>query len=426
MPNGVKQPWEQDYPQRGEPQPWEQDYGGTTPTQAAPTFAEQHPILATAGEVASGLGGEIMRQGYNLAKPLIGKIPGIEPYIEQRPGTGEAIGRLAGDIVPWMAAPEIKGPMALRALGAGATGAGIGVAQGTSPLAGGLAGLTGFGLGEAAQAIAPKLAESALGITNRMRAFGKTPGQAILKETAGYSPEAVKESARESLNALTDQLVDVYRRTPNQEASLTPARQVLEVAEQKAKQQQDQPMLEFVGNLKERLTTDFTTGEPFGDKVTPERLLAIKRGTRAGWNPNIDPREAEGLSRKLYRALDKELDRVAPEGKELNQRISSLIPVERRADIEMRGPGLVGNVAQRVAAKTGALVPAAMGGTLGYQHGGVPGAIAGVGLGAVLPELISSPQARLGMARLGPSIMRRLPGTAFALRGLLPEEEEKK
>ena len=102
-------------------------------------------------------------------------------------------------------APGMLSPLLKLGSAALASGA-VNKAQGGSFGGGAAAGAGGSLIGSGLRAIAPRLAESALGIRNTDRAFGKTPGQAILNETHGFRPETIAESGQSKLNDLIPQV----------------------------------------------------------------------------------------------------------------------------------------------------------------------------------------------------------------------------
>lgn len=113
------------------------------------------------------------------------------------PGLGEeaATGRIAGALKP-------AARIGYNALTTGALNKAQGGNFGTGAIGGGIGG----GISEGLRAAAPKLAETAIGITKADRGFGKSPGQAILNDTRGVRPETIADSAQERLNELNPQL----------------------------------------------------------------------------------------------------------------------------------------------------------------------------------------------------------------------------
>ena len=112
------------------------------------------------------------------------------------PGMGEEkIGAAAGKLAP----------LAKIGYNAATTG-GLNKLQGgsfgTGAIAGGLGGAASEGLASAA----PKLAESAIGITKADRGFGKSPGKAIINETSSIRPDTIAEQAQGKINTYLPQV----------------------------------------------------------------------------------------------------------------------------------------------------------------------------------------------------------------------------
>lgn len=105
------------------------------------------------------------------------------------------------------AAPKLAplGRIGYQALTSGA----VNKLQGGSFGVGAATGAGGGIVGEGMRAIAPHIAGSALNIRKLDRAYGRAPGQAILDETKGFSPEKVAESAQSRLNDLMPKLESV-------------------------------------------------------------------------------------------------------------------------------------------------------------------------------------------------------------------------
>ncbi|MFP5230767.1 MAG: hypothetical protein ACLGXA_24385, partial [Acidobacteriota bacterium] len=79
-------------------------------------------------------------------------------------------------------------------------------AQGGDFSTGAVAGGAGSALAEGGKAVAPGLAEGAMGIRKLDRAYGRSPGNAILEETRGFRPENVAASAQSKLGELRPRL----------------------------------------------------------------------------------------------------------------------------------------------------------------------------------------------------------------------------
>lgn len=399
-------------------------------------------------QLAVGAGKGVLNTISGVSSAL-NKIPGVGEYLaptagvnamrqlSQPDGTGQQIGRTAeqaGEFMvpglgeddaalaatkalPWLGkAAPVVGRLALNTAGSAA----VNSLQGGSAGVGAAAGLGSGLLGEGIAAAAPKVAETALGVTARMRSPSKTIGQAVLDETSGFTPSAVGQSASQKIASLTGQLNAAASASQNV-ASLKPAFDVLDTAEQAAKAKNSAPLLAKVNAVRSQLTTDIATGAvipgPNGE-VAPARLLALKRGIGDLVN-TWQPQERAGFNstiKQVYGALDSELDRTVPGAQQINQQISSLIPARTRANILSNSASTTQRVAGRLARPTGALAGAGIGGAFGYERGGTPGAVAGAATGLVLPEMLSSPTAQMMAARgaqNAPSMLPFLSGLAL-------------
>jgi hypothetical protein len=298
-----------------------------------------------------------------------------------------------------MKAPELLRPAARIGLSALSSGA-INKAQGGSFEAGMGAGALGSGIGQGLKAAAPVVAETALGIPKAARAFGKTPGAAILNETRGIRPETIAESAQGRLGELNPELENAAANAPGH-ASLRPAHGVIQSAMDKAASQNAEGLHSQLGKQQDFLSRDFKTGQLIPPDVSPSKLLDLKRGfneEHLRWNPEMHDR-ALSTGRQAYGALDQELDRTVPQAAALNQRISSLIPVAQRAESVSRNAPTLQRGLQRFGAHTGALTLGAAGAYEGRREGGLPGAIAGGLTGVLAPELVASPEGQMAIAR---------------------------
>lgn len=337
------------------------------------------------------------------------------------PGLGEeGAGEKALTLAPKLGklAPAI-GRIGYNALTLGA----LNKLQGGEFGSGAALGAGGSLLGEAGKAVAPSLAETALGISKKYRGFGKTPGIAVLEETGNaVRPESVAQKARQESQKLTGELekrakvaslvVLTGKAAP---ASTQPALDLIDEEMQKAGEQGAENYYTELGKLRNQLTNDFRTGNTRGTQMTPSQILNLKRGVsklEKSWSPETAG-VMRGMVRKVYGALDSEVDRTVPGAQQLNQRISSLIPVAERAESIDRGAGMTQRVAHRLQAHTGALTSAAAGGILGYREGGIRDALMGGTAGLLGPELIASPTAEMTAAKV-----LRSPRTLRLVRGI--------
>jgi len=412
----------------------EQPPAKTPPPQtAAPsTFATRHPIASSVGHfLGSALEGaekganhtlglyepipsdRASRSGlYKFFHPVI---PGTSDLAVPPQNTGEKVGYGGEQAAEFMgpgAAEEEAGRLAAKALpkaakyvapavrvASGALSAGgVNKLQGGSFKQGAEVGGALGAAGEAGRAVAPALAESALGVTKRLRGFGRTPGEAALEETKGVRPATVGHSAQEKASELTQEL-EKRAAASTTPASTSPAVKVIDQEQIKALKQNNRGYYDQLHALREQLTKDMSTGQPFPGQMPASRILDLKRGVgnlEKSWNP--EQRGAmRGTIRKVYSALDSELDRTVPGAKDINQRISSLIPVAQRGASIDRGAGLTQRMSHRLAAHTGALAGAGIGSVLAQREGQSPAIGAAAGL--LLPEILSSPTGEMMAAK---------------------------
>lgn len=316
------------------------------------------------------------------------------------PGAGEEkAGLYAASKLPEAFAPLAK--MGVSALGTGA----MNKAQGGSFGAGAITGGVGSGATQALKAWAPSVAESAMKVLGNDRMYGRTVGQAMLDDTTGIKPKAVMESAQNKISELTPQLDQLAS-----DASQNGARGSLFGARTGVQQTIDSHVANRAVNtandirpLQRFLKTDSVTGLPLAESQTPTGLLAQKRGVDAdfvgNWNPNKSTPQALGAARSTYGKLADEFHAAAPGTADLDQRISSLIPVADRASRLSYAAPTTQQVFNKFAAPTGALAAPLAGGLYGHEHGGAGGAIAGAAAGAVLPALLATPAGQMALAR---------------------------
>ena len=311
------------------------------------------------------------------------------------PGAGEeAAGEKLATMAPKLG--KIAKPLA-RMAGTEA----VNEVQGGTPGMGAAGGAAGELIGAGMRSIAPKLAESGLGITKVDRAFGKTPGKAILNETSGLRPSTIADSGQKRLNQLVPEMESKVASSPNT-VSLAPARQITADAESKAMKLNAPGLYGQMTPMSDFLDHNFATMQKFPQDVPASEALNLKRGFSkeflGKWNPETHA-DTLATGRKAYRALDAGIDQAVPEAAPLNQRISSLIPVVNRAESVSRNAPTTQLMVKKIAAPTGALLGPIFGGEEGYRHGGVPGAIAGAGLGMAAPLLVTTPEGQMIMAR---------------------------
>lgn len=188
---------------------------------------------------------------------------------------------------------------------------------------------------------------------------------------------------------------------PNRTASLAPARSVISDAIGQAARQNAEGTAQQLGGMSDTLGRSFATGQPIPEQVTPRQLLDLRRGfneEHGRWNPELrDSTVTTG--RRAYGALTDEFHNVLPGARDLDQRISSLIPVKNRAQIKALGDAAIPRALGRFGAHSGALLGGTAGFYEGKREGGIPGAIAGGLTGVLAPELIASPEGQMILAR---------------------------
>lgn len=418
---------------------------------SSPDATESHPLDSI---------GHGISEAWKKVNP-IPQIEGMADAIRHPIDTAKAMGQQNADI--WSKAKDAysKGDYAgavrhgVNYALSGIPGLGSGIEESqdkiqSGDLAGGLGSAIGTGVSLAAPSVVPKavsavagglkraavpIAESALGVKAIQRGYGKTPGQFALEETKGIRPSTVGASARDRLADLNTELENAAASSTTP-ASLQPARKVLSGRSLTAEKGNSAYSPAEIAQMEDALTkpqdrfggaTEYPAGantpikinppttssgavNPFGKPVvskagpspdmvvssdqSPSNILRMKREFGKDftkWNP-LHPKGEMGTARQAYRALDDELDRTVPGAQGLNQRISSGIPVAEQAESQALHAGPAQNVMHRVAAHTGAM---ALGAGAGYAAGGFPGMVAGT----VIPELISTPAARMAGAR---------------------------
>lgn len=246
-------PWEkyaQKSPQDG---PWakyattESAQPPASPPEPQPTMGQQAMSMAKdfGTGILKGAGSTANNIGHLLYPDFIAKHLTGAPSAEQQEGyfapksTSQAVGKgleqvgeffvpggaekMAGEklatMVPKLA--KFAAPIA-RMAGTEA----VNEAQGGTPGVGAAGGAAGELVGAGLHALAPYAAETAMRIPMAARAFGKTPGRAILEDTRGVRPETVGRTAKETINRLTPAIEDAAHRAsfrPNPAKAMLPA-----------------------------------------------------------------------------------------------------------------------------------------------------------------------------------------------------------
>jgi hypothetical protein len=396
-----------------------------------------HPTLAKAagyvGDVFQGAGTEAASQlgrltSYVSPKGGAALQPIINRYTPRVDVPGEGLGRVALDTAEFLlpGSGEAKSGEALREatsalpkivsegarfLPSIASAGGVSALQGGSFTGGALAG-AGFGAaGRAGEAIAPRLMEKAIGVTPRQLRYGATPGEEVLSEPSGATPQRVSAwaaaKARPYSQLLHQMLSDATQNGVT--VDLRPARGLLDREIENATARSSKPVLNRLKQLREQLET-LPDGTPIQPTVSPIQAADLKRGvseTVGAWEKESEgvPGRVKGVGRRVYREIDKATDASVPGHKEVNDKLASLLTAAKPKGRPQGvfGRGVAGTSAGRVA------LPA-----LGYfearERGYSPlqaGALA-AGL-----EGLNSPTVAIGAARALNS-----PTTAPLLRGL--------
>ena len=327
---------------------------------------------------------------------------------------------------------------ALRAIPA-AMGSGIvNGAQGGSVAGGAAAGFGGSMVGSGLKALAPVIAETALGVRAGDRAQGRTPGQAILDETQGLRPGSIASQANSRVNELSAQVEKSLESAPD--GSLAPARDVANSFVDSAVRRNTPESIKRTNALRDVITTKLgSDGKPvmldkFGDttlntgvldeagqpitrvgrsvvgkepaiypEIVPARtLLDLKRGIgeqAQAFNPAVQNKLSDNARVGIYHALDSEMDRLAPQTQGANDSMTSLIPAAERAGAKDLNAGMVQRMIARGSAHTGALAGPLAAGAAGFEHGGIIGGVLGAGAGMLGQEVLTNPTVLMAAAR---------------------------
>jgi hypothetical protein len=314
------------------------------------------------------------------------------------------------------------GVTAGKYLGAALHSGAINKAQGGSFAGGAAAGAVGTGIGEGLQKIAPALAETALGVRAADRAYGRTPGQAILSETKGIRPGTIAGEASDKVSALTNEF-EKDAAASTIPVPLQGARGVAKNAYGQAMARNNPSVIKEMENLNQQLSSRpgvtpssgqsgwsgpyqkaplAPTRVPIPPSVSATEAINLKRGIgdlQKSWNPATASDFSTGAIGKVYGELDRGIDAAVPSSKLLNERMSTLIPVADRAGAADLNAGVLQRVIGRAAKPTGALAGAGIGGAAGYKENGWEGAALGAGLGLFAPEFLTNPTTLMAEAR---------------------------
>lgn len=400
------------------------------PINASAPDPPQHPYLDAAKDVAKGLG-----------ESIVGTISGTDDWAAKHLPTwmttpigqaatpensaravayakdlatptntaqsiGKGVGSAAQFLVPGAAeeAGAAKLAPVLGKLGArtvtSAIGSGVvNKAQGGSAVTGALAGAGGAVFGAGLKALAAPTAETAMGVRAADRAFNRTPGQAILDETRGIDPGSIAEQAGVKSGGYTDTLNSNALQS-NIPVDLQPSRNIADSFLDTAVKRNNPSTIKEIGQIGTQLTNR-PTG-PIPQMVSADEGLALRRGIddlQGSWNPNLTRSLSDSAVNGTRQQLATQLEGAIPGYRELNSKISTLIPVAQRAGAADLNAGVLQRVIGKAARPTGAMVGSIAGGTAGYKQDGVRGALIGGGLGLIAPEIATSPTTLMMGAR---------------------------
>ena len=400
--------------------------GALSTVSVADDWARQHlPAFMTNSNFGFGPPADLARlheatQTHNTAQ-AIGK--GAEQIGEFFiPGTGleEGAANVAAKVAP-------KLTTAARIAGAATTAGAVNKMQGGSFSGGAAAGAAGAALAAGIKAAAPTIAEIAMGARATDRAYGRTPGEAILAETTGVKPGEVAKQAFDKVAGYTKAVEDAARNS-NVPVDLVPANSEAASFLSTAAKQNNRTTIKEVQELADQLTRETGSGASIPTTVTADRALALRRGVddlMNSWNPNNKRGLSDAAVSAVRGAINDELSKAVPNYSELNAKISSLIPAAQRIGAKDLSAGVLERVLGKFARPTGALVGTVAGGTAGYKEGGTQGAILGGLAGAVAPEVVTSPAFLMGAARAAnsalPSQAARF-ATGAALQAVRPTD----
>lgn len=295
-------------------------------------------------------------------------------------------------------APKLAkaGRYGLKALGSGL----VNKTQGGSFTGGAAMGAAGEGIAQGLKAMAPATAEAALGVRAADRAAGRTPGQGILDETTGVKPGDIANQALSKVSGYTGDLENnaVNSTIPT---DLQPGRDVASSFLKTAVKRNNPATIKEVGQLGTLLDERPSSGA-IPRFVPADEALALRRGVddlHGSWSPNAVRDFSDRAVGATRTALNGELEQSIPGFRELNGKISTLLPVANRAGAADLNAGVLQRVIGKAARPTGALVGSIAGGTAGYKADGVRGGILGGLTGLVAPEIATSPTTLMRVAR---------------------------
>jgi hypothetical protein len=333
--------------------PIQQDRGGPAGVTGSwtPSFASEHPYLSQVADTAAGIGKGALHTVTGISE-LLHKIPLVGEMLAPSAGIRAAqnyatphglaqktgyFGEQAAEYMVPMGEEEIGakllakyprlGKLIMEALRSGA----ISGLQGTGFVPGVVAGGAGSVMGEGLTAVGGKIGAKAAGVTEKQLKYGARPEDEIL-HLKGVRPSTVRKAAQEKAEQLKKQMESLLS-AHSGTVDLTRAKQVVMAALDKAARQHDFTTIEHLTRLFDQVTS-------LPDAASAREALEFKRGLQPltsfhQTGPLTDA--ARGAARSAYHAIDAELDKVAPQINELDQRIHSLLTISGA-----RGSGKMG------------------------------------------------------------------------------------
>lgn len=414
-------------------------------------------VNPTPGQIGKGVlreGAQLASGAYGFGRNLLDLVPGVKNSrvgqdMQANQGTldaaakpanlGEAMGKTGGEMASYLApakletglaeaAPEAVRPLVRIASSALSNGT-MNAANGGDFATGALTG-AGFGaLSEGARSLlAPQSMRSAI-----PGKISKDTAAALLEHTSGMRPSSVLESTENHIGQAGRDLETAVSGAPQTpsislQPAISPVQDALATAQrQRAVGDSDQlsRVVDFLrGNGDYGPTRGLPPGaagpSPPSPMLTPQEALDARRGYSREFVSNPQWKQVAngpvlGPVKEGYGGLTGELHAQVPGATEADEMMHNLIPARTGLRTLVRDdPSVAGNVMGRVGARTGALTSAAMGAAGGARSAGLPGAILGGITGLTVPEVLSAPAAKIGMARAAFSTATPKIGRAIA------------
>ena len=338
------------------------------------------------------------------------------------PGEAEEAGaaKLAS-LAPW--AGKAAKPLARIATGAVSSGA-VNRAQGGTFTGGALTAAAAGGAGELAKLTHLPLIRSAGSFRDPqlMTEVERTPAaEAISNYTSGIRPITIARQAAEKEGEWSN-IINAMDKATGEPARMGVPRAVLADEARQAEFAMNPTKQRLIKQLQMPLTFETSEGKPvmrtigrartpggvapaapvrIPPLVAPERMRAAKQAVGdmvLKWPPDLQ-KVGDATKTRLYKAIENELDQASPGTADYDTLIHNIIPGKNAFRQAAQWSGVPERVMGRIARPTGALAGAGFGGYMGYQRGGAPGAVAGGLMGLVAPEILSSPEGKMAMAR---------------------------